>query len=317
MITARVDNITRIADAWRSPLPPCPPSVKIELTARCDLKCFFCATAARLRDRRDMDWDLLLRLMGELRAAGVEELGLFYLGESLLYPRLAEAVAAAKGRFGFPYVFLTTNGRLATAERLRPLFEAGLDSLKFSVNWADREQARAVTGVDCFDAVMDNIAAARAVRDEVAARRGHRCGLWASSIRYDGAQHDRMAAAVARLRPHVDDHYWLPLYGQAGLTAGARGTRPVAGNIGRADNPRPPLPCWSLFTEGHITWDGHLAACCFDHDGRFHMGDLKTTAFMTAWHSPAFQALRAANLAQDVSGTACAQCLAYGAAPGS
>jgi hypothetical protein len=84
----------------------------------------------------------------------------------------------------------------------------------------------------------------------------------------------------------------------------------VAGNVGRADNPRDPLPCWSLFTEGHVTWDGRLAACCFDHDGRFDMGDLTRTDFMTAWHSPAFQALRAASLARDVTGTACAHCIA-------
>ena len=35
--------------------------------------------------------------------------------------------------------------------------------------------------------------------------------------------------------PYVDEHYWLPLYGQAGLTSGANGTVPVAGNPGRLE----------------------------------------------------------------------------------
>lgn len=311
MITERIDNITRIPREFRSEAPPCPPSVKIELTARCDLACFFCATSHRLRDKRDMDWDLLVRLMTEMRAAGVEEIGMFYLGESLLYPRLAEAIAVAKKDLGYPYVFLTTNGRLATPDKLEALFEAGLDSLKFSFNWGDAAQAKEITRVDCFDQVVANICAAKAVRDAVAARTGRHCGLYASSIHYDGEQRDRMTAAVETIRPFVDQHYWLPLYGQAGLTTGERGTVPVAGNVGRAEAMRDPLPCWSLFTEGHITWDGHLSACCFDHDGRFNMGDLTTTGFLEAWNSDEFRALRAANLAKDVTGTVCEECIAY------
>jgi organic radical activating enzyme len=309
-ITSRIDAITRLDADYRSATPPCPRSVKIELTARCDMQCFFCASAFRLRDKRDMDWDLLVRLMAELRDAGVEEIGLFYLGESFLFQRLPEAIAEAR-RLGFPYIFLTTNGRLATPDRVRACLEAGLDSLKFSFNWADPEQCREVTRVDAFDKVVANIEAARSVRDEVEAATGHRCGLYASSIQYDGDQQARMATAVERIRPFLDEHYWLPLYSQAGLTAGSHGTRPVAGNIGRIGALRDPLPCWSLFTEGHVTYDGRLAACCFDHDGRFHMGDLTRRPFLEAWNSAPFQALRAANLSGDVKGTACERCVAY------
>jgi hypothetical protein len=99
--------------------------------------------------------------------------------------------------------------------------------------------------------VEQNLKAARGVRDAG----GYRCGIYASSIRYDDAQLGRMEAAVQRLLPYVDEYYWLPLYGQAGLTSGAQGTVPTAGNQGRVGALRKPLPCWSLFTEGHITYD--------------------------------------------------------------
>ena len=130
-------------------------------------------------------------------------------------------------------MFLTTNGRLATPDRVAACMEAGLDSLKFSFNNADPEQFEAVTQVRAKDyfTVIENIKAARRVRDED----GFRCGLYASSIRYDGEQLQKMEAAVQEILPYVDEHYWLPLYGQAGLTAGANGTVPVAGNPGRLD----------------------------------------------------------------------------------
>ena len=229
-------------------------------------------------------------------------------------PWLSEAIRFAKVECGYPYVFLTTNGTLATADRVRDCMEAGLDSLKFSYNFADAQQFQDVTGVKPNAYAADrraHPAGTRAVRDEVEASTGHRCGLYASSILYDGEQHAAWQQAVDEIVPHVDEHYWLPLYGQAGLTSGARGTRPTAGNQGRVGALRKPLPCWSLFTEGHITYDGNLSACCFDHDGRFDMGDLNAMSFQEAWHSEKFRALRRANLAENVCGTVCEKCLAY------
>jgi hypothetical protein len=313
-ITQRIDRITRLDPGQRSVAPPMPRSVKIELTARCDFQCFFCASAMRLRDKADMDPGFFRRILREMRALGVEEIGLFYLGESFLCSWLPAAVRYAKRDCGYPYVFLTTNGRLATPERVRACMEAGLDSLKFSFNFADAEQFMQVTNVRKLDfyRIEDNLRAARWVRDEVEAATGHRCGLYASSIRYDDAQLARMEEAVRRIAPYVDEHYWLPLYGQAGLTSGARGTTPSAGNQGRIGALRKPLPCWSLFTEGHITWDGRLSACCFDHDGRFNMGNLNELGFLEAWRGERFQRLRLASLAENVRGTACEKCIAYG-----
>ncbi len=308
MITTKIDRITSIPDAYQTVAPPAPKSVKIELTARCDFQCFYCASSFRLREKQDIDWDFYTRIVNEMHEVGVEELGVFYLGESFIYPKLVEAIRYAK-EVGFDYVFLTTNGRLATPDKLKACMEAGLDSLKFSFNNASPEQFEEVTRVKGkeFYTIIHNIKAARRIRDEG----NYPCRIYASSIQYDGAQQDRMENAVREILSDVDEHYWLPLYGQAGLTAGAKGTVPSAGNQGRIGALRPPLPCWALFTEGHITYDGHLAACCFDHDGRFNMGDLKQMSFMEAWHSPTFQALRQANLEKEVTGTVCEKCIAY------
>lgn len=313
-ITDRIDAITAIPAAYLSPAPPAPKSVKIELTGRCNYRCGFCALRTReAQPKTDMEMPLFKRITTEMREAGVEEIGMFYLGESFMAPEsLIEATGWCKS-LGFSYLFLTTNGSLATPALVRRCMEAGLDSLKFSVNAADAEQFESVMGVkgELFQQSLDNLKAARRVRDEG----GYKCGIFASSIRYDGEQQAKMEALLAeQVLPYVDQHYWLPLYSMGSLATQREeelGYRPTAGNQGRLAALREPLPCWSAFTEGHVTASGALSACCFDADSRWTMGDLNQQSFMSAWNSPAFQRLRAAHLARDVTGTVCEQCVAY------
>jgi len=311
-IIEKIDNITRIPVEYRNTILPAPRSVKIELTGKCNFKCHFCARSQKLRDMKEMDRDLFERLLLEMREAGVEEIGLFYLGESFMCKWLEEAIHFAKHTAGFPYVFLTTNGSLATPERVDRCMVAGLDSLKFSLNYADESQFVEIARVKkkLFHTMLSNIKDAHRVRKT----HGYKCGLYASYIQYDGEQGKRMEAMAKEMEPYVDELYALPLYNQAGLVTEQEkehGWTATAGNRGRLDALREPLPCWAVFTEGHITWDGVLSACCFDHDGRFHMGDLTSKSFMKAWNSTKFQELRAAHLKKDVTGTVCEKCVAY------
>ena len=116
-----------------------------------------------------------------------------------------------------------------------------------------------------------------------------------------------MQEVLADVLPQVDEHYFLPLYGSFGLPRHASQPENCAAHEPRAK----PLPCWSLFTEGHIGADGHLSACCFDHSSRFSMGDLTRMPFLEAWHSPRFQELREYHLQHDVAATVCASCIDY------
>ncbi|HZN23600.1 MAG TPA: SPASM domain-containing protein, partial [Burkholderiales bacterium] len=162
-----------------------------------------------------------------------------------------------------------------------------------------------------FRHALGNIKSAWAVRQA----KGYSTGLYASSIRYDGEQQSRMEALLdEHVRPYVDEHYWLPLYSMGAFATEREehlGYRPTAGNQGRLGALREPLPCWSAFTEGHVTADGKLSACCFDANANWTMGDLTKQSFMAAWNSDAFVSLRAAHLKRDVSGTVCEQCIAY------
>lgn len=315
VITERIDNVTKIPPTFMRADPPAPHSVKIEISPRCNYRCGFCALRTReSQPTQDMSLDFFKRITSEMHEAGVEEIGVFYLGESFMNPELLiDCIRWLKQELGMPYVFLTSNASRSFPEAVEECMRAGLDSLKWSVNAADEEQFKKVMGVkkQLFHDAIKNIQAAWKVREEG----GYKTGLYASSIKYDGEQHSKMEELLAKeISPFVDQHYWLPLYSMGAFATQREkelGYRPTAGNQGRLDALREPLPCWSAFTEGHVTAEGKLSACCFDATSNWSMGDLHKVSFMEAWNSPDFVALRQAHLKRDVTGTVCEQCIAY------
>lgn len=314
-ITDRIDNVTKIPPKYMKAVLPAPKSVKIEISPRCNYRCGFCALRTReVQPKWDMDFGLFKRVTREMREAGVEEIGVFYLGESFMNPRLlVDCIAYLKGELGMPYVFLTSNASMAFPEAVEECMKAGLNSLKWSMNAADEQQFEKIMGVagKLFHTALDNVKSAWEVRK----RGGYKTGLYASSIRYDGEQLSKMEELLnARVRPYVDQHYWLPLYSMGAFAVQRErelGYRPTAGNQGRIGALREPLPCWSAFTEGHVTAEGKLSACCFDATSNWTMGDLTKLSFMEAWNSAPFVKLREAHLKKNVHGTVCENCIAY------
>src|SRR5678815_5413953 len=133
-ITDRIDNVTRIPPAYQHAKLPAPKSVKIEISPRCNYRCGFCALRTReVQPKWDMDFGLFKRITREMREAGVEEIGVFYLGESFMNPRLlVDCIAYLKSEIGMPYVFLTSNASMSCSEAVEECMKAGLDSVSYT-----------------------------------------------------------------------------------------------------------------------------------------------------------------------------------------
>jgi MoaA/NifB/PqqE/SkfB family radical SAM enzyme len=313
MITERIDNVTRIPENYRNITPPPPKSVKIEITGKCNYRCGFCPLMTRENSGRDMNFEFFKDITIEMIALGVQEIGVFFMGESFTSPELLIKAIKHLKNINTPYVFLTSNASLAQPKIIERVMDAGLDSLKWSINFADKDQFAKMCGVNTrlFERALYNVSEAWEIRN----KNNYETKLYASSIRYDGEQLNRMQDLLnKRVIPYVDQHYWLPLYSMGSLATQNEkkmGLQPIAGNPGRYDNPVPPIPCWTLFTEAHIMSDGRMTACCADATGEWVMGDLRNMTFMEAWHSIKFQDLRREHLSNNVIGTKCENCVIY------
>lgn len=286
-----------------TPAPPFPDSIKIEITSRCNYRCKYCRSWRPGREVGDMDEGFLYRILKEAKSIGVKEIGLFLLGEPFLVDALPEYIRYAKEEVGIEYVFVTTNGSLCTPERLTAVIDAGLDSLKFSVNAGTRESYADIHGVDMFDQVVNNI---EWLSKYMSDNHFKKPATAVSSI-LAGDLKEELDSFRERISPLVDETYYLPLYNQGGHI---QTDEVVTHNLARVDNPIPPIPCWVLFNSCKISWDGWMTACCFDHDNSFRVADLHTTSLVDAWNDPKFVELRRRHIEKDqLEDSFCSRCL--------
>lgn len=300
-IPDKVDAHTHLSSDKLVLNPPFPDAIKIEITSHCNYNCSYCAAKRGLRPQGNINKDFLYRILKEAKRIGVKEIGMFLLGESFLVKELAEYIQYVKEKIGIEYVFITTNGSLCDLDTMKKVINAGLDSIKFSVNAPTPELYKNLHGIDNFELVTTNI---KNLFKYLKNNKINSLRTCVSSI-YNKKYAEEYKVFKEEISQYVDDFYYLPLYSQAAHTDSCN----VVGNPGRLDNLVPAVPCWSLFNSAKITWNGFLTACCFDHDRRFEIADLNETSLMDAWHDTRFKTLRSDHLFSTLKGSLCAKCL--------
>lgn len=231
-----------------------PTTVKLELTGCCTLDCVFCAhhEMAEKKIRQKLltqeEFDLAYAYIKSFPS--IKEIGLFYMGESSLHPRLAEFYKTIKEDGYFTY--LTTNAtKIDTVIQAIPY----IDSLKVSWNYKSPEDFAEKTRrpKELYYRYFDNIITLVGI-----------CHLNEKKLAVSTVLDDtREAYAEARsmMLAIADEHYFIPLQTQGGtFDNGSDGV------IGEADNPVKPMPCWSLFKGLYIDCDLNVRACCYGHD---------------------------------------------------
>lgn len=276
--------------------------MSIEITNACNHRCVFCPCRDLNRPRRFIDESLFYRLVDEGYSLGVRELAFHILGEPLLNKNLAKYIEYAK-HTGYTYVYLTTNGALLTPERLHEIVDAGLDSIKFSINAGTPSGYLAVHGNDDFEQVRQNLIYCNAYRKNV----GGKFNIFISCV-----VTNRTVSEIPKFKEIfsdcADDIAFYDILNRGGSISDDIRLN-AAADVDEQENSSDLYFCQQPFNAICVTAEGILAPCCMDGDLHYNMADLHETALADALYSTEFSAFRKMHIEKRFSETFCEECL--------
>jgi molybdenum cofactor biosynthesis enzyme MoaA len=82
--------------------------------------------------------------------------GLYSTGDPFITKNLDQYISIAKN-LNIKRVYITTNGALANFDKAKKCIDAGLDSIKFSINAGTKESYKIIHGFDDFEKVKKNV----------------------------------------------------------------------------------------------------------------------------------------------------------------
>lgn len=290
-IAQRIQNALFTPDQ-RMEVPPFPRNMQLEPTNFCNYHCLFCASSKiKKGSHATMEPNLFEALARQAFALGTREVGLYSRGEPLLCPDLEDYVKLCK-EIGYTYIYLTTNGSLATPERLESLIRNGIDSIKFSVNAATEETYKIIHGNGSLELITEHIKCAHKLRQQY----NPKLYLAVSCVQTEIAANEKQFM-LNRFEGYVDTVLFSP-------------ARTHGGHIqGYANQHDSRTFCNIPFNMLNITSSGYLAACCVDFTDDLLIADLRDEPLAEAWKNTRFRLIRKKHLSGDLSGLQCARCL--------
>lgn len=150
-IQAHPEHIAKIKNGKR----PFPITLELDLTDRCNHRCFFCYTPEDdKKTKAQAETARILFLLDEARRLGVKGISYTGGGEPMLHPGFYEIIRYGK-KLGFDQG-LMTNGSAITMKGCKDLCRS-LQWLRISIGGGNREAYKSVQGVDQFDRIVDNL----------------------------------------------------------------------------------------------------------------------------------------------------------------
>ena len=283
-----------------SVIPTVPKAMMFDLTNGCNHACYFCNNPHQQRKISRMPKDLGFRVMREAHEAGVDEIGFYNTGDPFVSTDLESFVKEAD-TIGYGYIYLTTNGALATPERAKKVIDAGLDSIKFSINAGSREGYKTVHGKDDWDKVLAHLEWIAEYRKTL-----ERPFYLAISFVQTKLTEPEAEAFKAKYASLVDEIIIYDCHDQVGQMTGTEEI--LAANHLPLRNERFSGICSSPFKRVHMTSEGFMTLCCVEYENYAAVEDLREMSFMEAWHSPRFQDARKKHIDGNLKGTICDGC---------
>lgn len=298
----------RLKKADRSELysltPPFPKTnFLIELSNACNHACIFCTHQKMKRPVGRINKDFAYDILQQAYDLGTREVGFYATGEPFIVPDLADYIRKAKD-IGYTYVYLTSNGALATPERVREVIDAGLDSIKFSINAPQKKLYKFIHGKDDFDTVLENLKYLNEYRE--ISKKNYKIYVTGILTRFTENLKDKYYEIFGNLSDQVVFKY---VYNQGGYMQEI--DKYLRCDCDKEERRRCNLP----FDAISVTQEGYLSVENADYENMLIVADLNKVSLHDGWYGEKMQEIRRKFLDDDLSGTLCDGCVHHKCSP--
>ncbi len=262
------DRIAEVLESDPSVMYVSPSYLEIELTGACDLDCIFCYRKTFEKARGEMDASVIDRIL--------EEMGTFRLpytiafggsGEPLQHSRFYSLAEKVLDDPMVERLVIETNGTGADAN-FHTLFRHGKASklqVIVNISGVDRDTYLSLHGADCFDRVVANIEALKAIDSPAE--------LYVQLLK------------INETEPFTDRYY--DLWEEKGVSIVFQKQNTYLGNVeDRRYSDLSPLerkPCWHLLRDLAITSDGRVPYCRQDIRAEHGNHEIGKTDIIDIW----------------------------------
>ena len=264
----------------------------------CNHKCSFCSNSDDRTIKYQTSLDEFQKVMlNVLQYVECDELGLSAKGEVLVNNDFTKIVRSCKEDFQIPYIYISSNGALLDEKKAIEIIDAGMDSIKFSINAVTRESYKEVHKVDDFEKVIKNYKSLINLKRH----KYPKLKIFLSSV-IDMSKEALESSFRALLGE--EDYALIDGVSLYALT--------YTPKFEVHSDAKVTSKCSIPFRELYINSDGTLGLCCKDYFDEVNFGSLLEHDFMDVYNSEAFKEVREMHKKSEFpDGHLCKNCLLF------
>lgn len=269
----------------------------IELSNACNHECIFCTHQKMKRKVGKIEKKFVYSILQQAYDLGTREVGFYATGEPFLVNELPEYVKRAK-EIGYKYIYLTSNGSVATPEKLKAVIDNGVDSIKFSINAPEQKLYEFIHGRDDFDIVMEHLKFLNDYRR--ISGKNYKVFITGILTRYTEELRDMYYKVFDGL---ADEIVFKDVYNQGG-------NMPEIDELLKCTYDKETYRRCNLpFDSLYVTCEGYLSVCNADYENMLVVADLNQVSLKEGWYGEKMKKLRHGFMTDELEGTICDGCI--------
>jgi radical SAM protein with 4Fe4S-binding SPASM domain len=248
-----------------------PPSLQLEPTNHCNLKCISCPRDRIEREKGFIDFNLFQKIIDDASEIGVKRIHLYLHGEPLLHPQITAIINYIKLK-GLG-INMVTNGLLLDKKKIEAILCSGVNSadyITFSILGCSKEVHEKVMRGVSHERVVENILNFLRLRKIFKIN-----GPIIETIFYKMPENEHEEIHFIKKWKNVVDHVH---------TVGKISKSFANFKIEDRSIPLRNKTCKNIWERMTIYWNGDATVCCEDVDGNHILGNLREKSIKDIWN---------------------------------